>query len=168
VIRVSTSGLVSIMGGKWTTYRRMAEDCVHRAAEVGGLLPTPCRTKTLPIHGAQGEFLPGVLAGYGSDGPALRQLASSRPELSKPLADRLPYLAAQVVWAARHEMARSVEDMLARRVRALFLDADAAITAAPKVAELLADELGRDAAWQADQRKQFEAVAENYRYHTSD
>ena len=168
VIRVSSSGLVSIMGGKWTTYRRMAEDCVHRAAEVGGLLPTPCRTKTLPIHGAQGESLPGVLAGYGSDGPAIEQLASSRPELSKPLADRLPYLAAQVVWSARHEMARSVEDILTRRVRALFLDADAAVAAAPKVAELLAGELGRDAAWQADQLQQFEAVAENYRYHTSD
>ena len=165
VIHVSSSGLVSIMGGKWTTYRRMAEDCVNRATEVGGLLPTPCCTKTLPIHGAQGEFLSGVLAGYGSDGPSIEQLAALRPELDARLAERLPYIAAQVIWAARHEMARSVEDVLARRVRALFLDAEAAIAAAPKVAKLLAAELGRDAKWQAGQITQFNSVADSYRYH---
>ena len=165
VIRVSTSGLVSIMGGKWTTYRKMAEDGVDRAIVVGGLLPKPCRTKTLRIHGAEGTYTQGVLAGYGGDGAAIDQLASARPELAVPLADRLPYVASQVVWAVHHEMARSVEDILARRTRALFLDADAAIAAAPKVAELVAGELGRDAAWQADQLQQFQAVAEHYRYH---
>jgi glycerol-3-phosphate dehydrogenase len=153
------------MGGKWTTYRRMAEDCVNRATEVGGLLPTPCCTKTLPIHGAQGEFLSGVLAGYGSDGPSIEQLAALRPELNARLADRLPYIAAQVVWAARHEMARSVEDVLARRVRALFLDAVAAIAAAPIVAKVLAAELGRDKSWQTAQLKQFTDVAQHYLYH---
>ena len=76
VIRVSATALVSIMGGKWTTYRRMAEDCVDRAAKIGGLLPTPCRTKTLPIHGAEGEWRPGTLAQYGSDGPAIEHLGS--------------------------------------------------------------------------------------------
>jgi glycerol-3-phosphate dehydrogenase len=164
IIRVSTSGLVSIMGGKWTTYRKMAEDCVNRAIAVGGLLPKPCRTKTLRIHGAEGEFSPGVLAAYGADGPAIGQLAASRPELNKTLTDRFPYLAAQVVWAARHEMARSVEDVLARRTRALFLDVDAALDAAPQVAALLAGELGRDTNWQTDQVKQFNAVAQLYRY----
>jgi glycerol-3-phosphate dehydrogenase len=168
VIRVSTSGLISIMGGKWTTYRKMAEDGVDRAIAVGGLLPRPCRTKTLRIHGAEGTHTQGVLALYGADGPAIKQLATARPELAVPLADRLPYVAAQVVWAARHEMARSVEDVLARRVRILFLDAVAALAAAPKVAELLASELGRDAAWQADQLQEFRTVAEHYHYHAND
>jgi glycerol-3-phosphate dehydrogenase len=167
VIRVSSSSLVSIMGGKWTTYRRMAEDCVDRAAEVGGLLATPCRTKTLPIHGAEGEWRQGTLAQYGSDGPAIEQLAKSTPALNEPLAERLPHVGAQVVWAARNELARNVEDVLARRIRALFYDAEAAIAAAPKVAELLAAEFGRDAAWQADQLRQFRAVAEHYCYRSS-
>jgi glycerol-3-phosphate dehydrogenase len=164
VIRVSSSSLVSIMGGKWTTYRRMAEDCVDRAAEVGGLLASPCRTKTLPIHGAEGESRGGSLAQYGSDGPAIDQLARSDASLNFPLTDRLPHVGAQVVWAARHEMARSVEDVLARRIRALFYDAEAAIIAAPQVAKLLAQELGRDDAWQAEQLRAFSAVAENYCY----
>ncbi len=167
VIRVSSSSLVSIMGGKWTTYRRMAEDCVDRAAEVGGLLATPCRTKTLPIHGAEGESRAGTLAQYGSDGPAIEQLAKSTPAWNQPLAERLPHVGAQVVWAARHELARSVEDVLARRIRALFYDAEAALAAAPKVAELLAAELSRDAAWQAGQLQQFRAVAANYCYRPS-
>jgi glycerol-3-phosphate dehydrogenase len=165
VLRVSQSSLVSIMGGKWTTYRRMAEDTVNRAAEVGGLLPTPCRTKTLPVHGSQGTPLAGTLAYYGSDGAAIEKLAASRPEWGQPIAERLPHSAAQVVWAARHEMARSVEDVLARRVRALFYDAEAAIAAAPLVAKLMAEELGRDAAWQRDQLAAFGAIAELYRYH---
>jgi glycerol-3-phosphate dehydrogenase len=165
VIRVSESSLVSIMGGKWTTYRRMAEDCVNRASEVGGLLPTPSRTKTLPIHGAVGDGLPGTLAFYGADGPSIEELAASQPDLRELLTDRLPHVAAQVAWAARHEMARSVEDVLARRIRALFYDAESALAAAPKVAAILAKELGRDAAWQADQLTQFNSVAQSYRYH---
>lgn len=165
VIRVSKSGLVSIMGGKWTTYRRMAEDSVDRAAEVGGLLPTPCRTKTLPIHGSAGKPLTGTLAYYGSDGAAIDELAKSRPELARPIAERLPHAAAQVVWAARNEMARSVEDVLARRVRALFYDAEAAIAAAPAVARLMAEELGRDEAWQREQLAAFGVIAKLYRYH---
>jgi glycerol-3-phosphate dehydrogenase len=171
IIRVSSGRMISIMGGKWTTYRQMAEDAVERAIEVGGLLPTPCRTQNLPIHGANGERAAGpltkLLAGYGSDGPAISQLASSQAALAAPLADRLPHVAAQVVWAVRHEMARSVEDVLSRRTRSLFLDADAAIAAAPRVAEILAAELGRDAAWQAEQLRQFNAVADGYRYHSN-
>jgi glycerol-3-phosphate dehydrogenase len=76
---------------------------------------------------------------------------------------RLPYCAAQVVWAVRREMARTVEDVLARRLRALFLDAEAALAAAPRVAELLASELSRGAAWQVDQIRQFQLTADAYR-----
>jgi glycerol-3-phosphate dehydrogenase len=162
-VRVSSSGLVSVLGGKWTTYRRMAEDCVDRAARVGGLVLTPCPTKTLPIHGHPGETRFDRFTEYGCDAPALEQLLATVPGGNERLAERLPYVAAQVVFAARQEMARTVEDVLARRLRALFLDAEAAVAAAPRVAALLASELGRDAQWQAVQLEQFRRVAEAYR-----
>jgi glycerol-3-phosphate dehydrogenase len=165
VVRVSTSGLISVLGGKWTTYRRMAEDVVDQASRVGGLLPKPCPTKTLPVHGHPGNVRSTRFNEYGCDAPALEQLVTAMPGGNEPLADRLPYVAGQAIFAARYEMARSVEDVLARRVRALFLDAEAAIAAAPRVAELLAAELGRDAHWQADQTEQFQRVADAYRVH---
>jgi glycerol-3-phosphate dehydrogenase len=104
-----------------------------------------------------------LLAPYGTDAAAVERLVVEEPEWQQRLDERLPYVAGQAVWAARHEMARTVEDVLARRTRALFLDAAAALASAARVAELLAVELGRDAAWQADQIKQFQAVAEHYR-----
>ena len=168
VIRVSPNGLVSILGGKWTSYRKMAQDCVDRAAEIGGLKPSLCRTHDLPIHGAERRlgYQP-IFAEYGADGPALEQLSKAQPQWHRPLIDRLPGRAGQVIWAARHEMARTVEDVLARRLRLLFLDAEAAIAAAPHVAELLAAELGRDDSWQRDQVEQFREVAQNYRINSA-
>jgi glycerol-3-phosphate dehydrogenase len=85
------------------------------------------------------------------------------PDGDQRLAERLPYVAGQAIFAARHEMARTVEDVLARRTRALFLDVEDAMSAAPHVAALLAAELGRDANWQANQIEQFHIVAEAYR-----
>lgn len=165
VIQVSDSGLVSIMGGKWTTYRRMAQDCVDRALQVGGLKPAECRTESMRVHGGEDSHRgAGPLAPYGSDAPALESLIAESPALGERLDERLPFLAAQVVWAVRHEMARSVEDVLARRIRALFLDTDAALAAAPKVATLMAAELGRDAAWQTRQLANFQAVADFHRW----
>jgi glycerol-3-phosphate dehydrogenase len=163
IVHVSSTGLVSILGGKWTTYRKMAEDCVDVAIRVGDLMPRPCQTKSLAIHGATGAPIDGALAQYGSDAAAVSQLISAEPAWNQPLAERMPYLAGQVIWAARYEMARTVEDVLARRVRALFVDAEVALAAAPKVAELLASELGRDATWRADQIETFRHLAEAYR-----
>jgi glycerol-3-phosphate dehydrogenase len=162
VMRTSPTGMVSIIGGKWTTYRKMAEDCVDVAIRVGDLAPRPCQTKSLAIHGATGATIDGALAQYGSDAAAVSQLISAEPVWNQSLAERMPYLAGQVIWAARYEMARTVEDVLARRVRALFVDAEVALAAAPKVAELLASELGRDATWQADQTEKFRHLAEAY------
>ena len=162
-IRVEPSGLVTITGGKWTTYRNMAEDCVNRAAEVGGLPPRECLTRELHLHGYHtdaGQF--GPLAVYGADAPAVAGLARTEPELAGALHPALPYTGAEVVWAARAEMARTVEDVLARRTRALFLNARAAVAMAPRTAELLARELGRDAAWQAAQVSAFRALAAGY------
>lgn len=162
-IHVDADGLLTITGGKWTTYRQMAEDCVNHAVTLGQLKKRPCPTRSLRIHGWQEDANESdPLAVYGSDAPAVRELIRETPELAAKLHPELPYREAEVVWSARHEMARTVEDVLARRTRALFLNAKAAIAAAPRVAELVARELGRDAGWCDDQVRDFESVARGY------
>jgi len=156
------SGLVSITGGKWTTYREMAEQTVDAAARVAQRPGRPCRTADLPLHGATTEVLPGPLRAYGSDAGTVLALAQDRPDWAARLHPRLPCIGAEVVWAARHEMARSVQDVLARRTRALLLDARASIEAAPRVASLLAGALGRDAAWQTHEVAAFTEFALGY------
>ena len=162
-IRIENSGMVTICGGKWTTYRHMAEDCVNLAATLARLPEKPCVTGHLNIHGfhtAADRF--GRLRVYGADAPAVRALEESDAVLGEPLDPALPYTGAEVVWAARHEMARTLEDVLARRTRALFLNARAAMAMAPRAAALLARELGRDAAWQTSQLEEFGRIAANY------
>ena len=162
-IRIENSGMVTICGGKWTTYRHMAEDCVNLAATLARLPEQPCVTSHLNIHGfhsAAGKF--GRLSVYGSDAPAVLEIEESDPALAQPLDPALPYTGAEVVWAARYEMARTLEDVLARRTRALFLNARAALSMAPRAAAVLAAELGCDAAWQARQVEEFARTAANY------
>ena len=159
---VSSSGLVTITGGKWTTYRHMAEDTIDKAAKVGELPPVHSPTKTLRLHGWQQKPEPEPFGVYGADAPALRLVLAERPGWDQPLHPGLPYLAGEVVWAARHEQARTVEDVLARRTRALLLDARASAEAAPRVAELLAGELGQGAAWQTAQVERYRALADGY------
>jgi glycerol-3-phosphate dehydrogenase len=157
-IRVEPSGILSITGGKWTTYRRMAEHCVDEAAALGGLPESPCLTEDLPVHGADPDSVRfGHLNVYGADAQLIRELNAP----ARLHAD-LPYTEAEVVWAAREEMARTVEDVLARRTRALFLNARAAVMMAPCVAALLARELGRTPEWEADQVREFRDLARNY------
>ncbi|HUD57258.1 MAG TPA: glycerol-3-phosphate dehydrogenase/oxidase [Terracidiphilus sp.] len=163
VIHVDTSGLLSITGGKWTTYRHMAEDCVDHAITLGRLRDEPCPTRNLRIHGYfQDSAALGELEVYGADAAKIQALAQD-PNLATQLHRALPYIAAEVVWAARNEMARTVEDVLARRTRALFLNAAAASAMAEPVAKLLAAELGHDAAWVAAQVNDFQALAQQYR-----
>ncbi len=162
-IHIDASGLITTAGGKWTTYRNMAEATVTQAAELARLPERPCVTRTLRIHGFHRDAASlDALAVYGADAPAIEQLARAEPALAEPLHPALPCLAAEVVWAAREEMARTVEDVLARRTRALFLNARAAIAMAPRVAALLARELGRDAAWQAREVEACERLARQY------
>ena len=162
-ILVSAAGLITITGGKWTTYRRMAEDVVDRAIALGKLPTAQSGTADLPIHGAQlVTDASSHLYVYGSDRPALEQLMTDHPDLGEKLEDGLEFTKAEVVWAARFEMARTVEDVLARRVRVLFLDAAAAIRIAPLVAKLLAQELGRDAKWEEAQVEAFRQLAQHY------
>jgi glycerol-3-phosphate dehydrogenase len=163
LIHVDPSGLLTITGGKWTTYRHMAEDTVDHAITLGKLADAPCPTKNLKIHGYMEDAATlGSLEVYGSDAAAIHTLAED-PVLGAQLHSELPYLAAEVVWAARAEMARTVEDVLARHTRALFLNANAAIAMAEPVARLLATELGRDEAWVAAQVKEFCILAKQYR-----
>ena len=162
-IHIDDSNLLTITGGKWTTYRNMAEDCVNRAAGMSGLPARECVTKELHVHGwLEATNQLARLAVYGADAAAIEKLIRGSEELGQQLHPDLPILAAEVIWAARHEMARSVEDVLARRTRALFLNARSAIAMAPDVAKLLAAELREDDAWQAEQVKEFTAVARGY------
>jgi glycerol-3-phosphate dehydrogenase len=162
-VHIDQNGLLSIAGGKWTTYRNMAQDGVNQAATLGDLPDRDCVTKNLNIHGYTpnaAQF--GPLAFYGTDALEIRKLIDADGALGTKLDPELPYTAAEVVWAAREEMARTVEDILARRLRALFLNSRAALRMAPKVAALLAQELGCDKAWQLDQVEKFNQVAAGF------
>ncbi len=163
VIHIDSSGLMTICGGKWTTYRHMAEDCVDQAATLAQLPERACVTKDLRIHGFPSEAKPtGLLAVYGCDAEKIRAMIREDPILGEPLHSALPYVKAEVVWAAREEMARTLEDVLARRTRALFLNAAASLEMAASVANLLARELGWSDDKQSKQLSEFRAVARNY------
>src|SRR5260370_12113396 len=176
VIHIDRSGLVTIAGGKWTTYRRMAEDCVDQATTLAQLPEKPCVTHHLHIHGfhevakqdtAKEDAAKqiGSLALYGSDAYKIRKLIETDARLSEPLHAALPYVKAEVIWAVRFEMARTVEDVLARRTRALFLNARAALAIAPAVADLMASELGWDEVTRTKHLDAFRNVASNYVLH---
>jgi glycerol-3-phosphate dehydrogenase len=162
-VQVSQSGLVTIIGGKWTTYRKMAEDTLSRAVPVAQLEERPSVTKELHIHGFHknsDEF--GIFAIYGSDAPALQDLIRENKEFSKQLHPAMTTVAGEVIWAVRHEMARTIEDFLSRRTRALVLDARASMEMAPQVAELMARELGRDKTWEDHQISAYKKLAKGY------
>ncbi len=162
-IITSTSGLISVIGGKWTTYRKMAEDTIDKAIATGKLPPKNCKTKYLEIHGATHNIdTSNHLYIYGSDQKAIIELTEEFPELDEKLHPRLDYLKVEIIWAIRYEMARTIEDILARRVRALFLDARAAIEIAPLIAKLLAKELNKNSEWEQKQIEEFNTIAAHY------
>ena len=137
-IEIDAAGLLTITGGKWTTYRQMAEDAVDQAALLAGLETRPSVTSSLSIS---------------------PPIPAENAELLHP---DLPYTVGDVICGVRVEMARTVEDILARRTRALFLNAQAAIDISPKIAEIMATELGKDDLWISDQIGEFKKVAGNY------
>ncbi len=162
-INIARSGLLTITGGKWTTYRKMAEDTIDHAIVIAALDDRPCITKNLHLHGYhQHAEQFGELSVYGADATAIRDLYRDRPEYGELLHPRLPYTRGELVWAIRQEMARTVEDLLARRTRALLLDARASIEAAPEAAAILAAELGHDTAWAEAQAAAYQALAAGY------
>jgi glycerol-3-phosphate dehydrogenase len=162
-IRIENSGMITVCGGKWTTYRHMAEDCVNHAATLARLPERLCVTEHLNVHGfhpASEKF--GRLWMFGSDAPLVRQTEESEPAWAAPLDSELPYTGGEVIWAVREEMARTVEDVLARRTRALFLNAEAALRMAPRVAHLMAGELNQSPDWEAEQLQSFRQTVQNY------
>jgi glycerol-3-phosphate dehydrogenase len=162
-ILISNSGLLTIAGGKWTTYRKMAQDAVDQAETMAGFEERRCTTEHLQIHGwTKQQITTPNLRVYGADAAAIKELAEAEPGLAEKLHPDLPYIGAEVVWAVRQEMARTVEDVLARRTRALLLGARASIEAAPKVAQLMGRELGADEAWQRESAAKFANMAQGY------
>jgi glycerol-3-phosphate dehydrogenase len=141
----------------------MAEDVINKAISVAGLPYRACITADLQLHGYEkGTDRTQHWSLYGTDAKEIKQLIRKNKKLAALITPSLPYSLAEVIWAARNEMARSVEDILARRTRILFLDARAAIEAAPIVARILAKELKKSSAWQAKQIREFTRVAKNY------
>jgi glycerol-3-phosphate dehydrogenase len=162
-ILISNAGLLTITGGKWTTSRKMAQDAVEQAETMAGLEERPCKTEHLQIHGwTRQAITEPSLRVYGADAPAIQEIIRKEPALAEKLHPDLPYIGAEVVWAVREEMARTVEDVLSRRTRALLLGARASIEAAPRVAALMARELKRDADWQQQTVHEFRKVAQGY------
>ena len=162
-IIVSLGGMVTITGGKWTTYRVMAEEVVDKTVAVANLPKKKCRTKQLRLHGYKErinrEHHHYV---YGSDYEHILRLAGEREEWAQGLHPDYGFIGAEVVWSVRHEMALTVEDVLARRLRILFMDARAAMTMAPAVASLMAKEMDKNYDWIDEQVKEFNILAQNY------
>jgi len=161
---VSASGLITITGGKWTTYRKMAEATVDKAVEISDLEMVASKTADLPLHASKkiegnDEYSFSV---YGSDYENIVALTKEDVSLKNKIVEGLPYIQAEIIWAARNEMARTVEDFLARRIRLLFLDAHAAIKAAPVVADIMAKELGKNEQWKNEQLENFNSLAKSY------
>ncbi len=162
-ISVSVSGLVTITGGKWTTYRKMGEDAIDKGQLIAGLDEKPSVTANMPIHGYVKNFEEkDSLHFYGSDAVKIKELMIADPRLAQPIIEEYPYVQAEIVWAVREEMARTVEDFLARRIRLLLLDARASIKAAPVVAKIMARELGYNKKWQKQQVESYTALAKEY------
>jgi glycerol-3-phosphate dehydrogenase len=160
---VSRSGMVSIAGGKWTTYRQMGEDTVNLAARTAGLPTRRSRTRELHLHGwTNDRDATSHWRVYGTDSGRVQALLQENPEWSKTVHPRLPYFAGEVIWAVRQEMARTVEDVLSRRLRALLFDARASVEMAPQVGALMAEELGRDEQWVKEQVDAFRSLAAAY------
>ncbi len=162
-IAISASGLVTIAGGKWTTYRKMGEDVVGKAVAVAGLDERPSRTEHLNLFGWSADSRGNEpFTVYGSKARDLKQLKKTYPELDQLIHANLPYRHIEILWAVKHEMARTVEDVLARRTRALILDSRASMEIAPKVAAIMAKELKKKKAWEREQALKYLNLAQNY------
>jgi glycerol-3-phosphate dehydrogenase len=162
-IIVSKANLVTITGGKWTTYRKMAKDAIDNAVFASKQQRRQCKTQTLQIHGWCTQKTGNeILDFYGSDAAAIQQLMNDNPSLKEKLHPDFEYTKAQVIWAIQHEMAITIEDILARRIRLLFLDAHAALQAAPIVASIMMTQLNKDESWVKNELDHFFALAQRY------
>lgn len=157
------SGLITIIGGKWTTFRKMAQDTVDLALKHLDLPAKDCVTEHFAIHGSRkNPDYNDPLYVYGTDADLIRKMIASSPLMAERLLPDYHYTVGELTWLIRNEMPRTLEDLLARRLRILFLDARAAMRMAPRAAEILAAELGKDEAWANDNVERFNRVASNY------
>ena len=163
-ITVSDSGLITIVGGKWTSYRKMAEDAVNEAIKTGQLTPKKCVTTHLHIHGYDNQVIAGSDPGsaFGSDVSQAEKIEGESAEFAGFLSERLQIRKSQIIRAVREEMARTLEDALARRTRALFLDARESMRIAPEAAHLMAKELGYGKDWIRNQLWEYNELAKGY------
>jgi len=162
-IFISRSGLLTIAGGKWTTYRKMAEDAVNQAATLGGLPSKACITEGLNLHGFRSVTeSDDYLNIYGTDKSRIEEIIKENSEFAEKIHPDLPYIKAEVVWAVRNEMAQTVLDVLSRRTRALILNAKASLKIGPEVVKILAKELQKNSDWQNGQIKDYAEIAKNY------
>jgi glycerol-3-phosphate dehydrogenase len=162
VVKVLPSGLIHVTGGKWTTYRSMAKHAINQAIQTAGLEFVPCRTRHLKIHGWTRYKNNEHLSLFGTDAKAIKQMIAEDISLSEIIHASYPYTKAEIKWVIENEMAETVEDILARRIRLLFLDAKAALEAAPLVAAMLASIKGNNKKWENEQLDNFNKMAEGY------
>lgn len=161
-ISLSPSGLLTIIGGKWTTYRRMAEETLDKAIKSGFLERRRCVTANLKLVDREANAGSERLHIYGIGSSEIKKIIDDDPELGKPIDPRLPYSRAEIIWICRNEMPFTIEDVLARRSRALFLNARASSYIAPETARIMANELGFGSDWQKEQIESFVKLAEKY------
>lgn len=162
VIKVLPSGLVHVTGGKWTTYRSMAQHTINLAIQNSKLKYIACKTRGLKIHGWTRKKYNNHLSVYGEDAETILKILEENVALSAKIHESYPFTRAEIKWVIENEMAETVEDILARRIRLLFLDAKAAIEAAPVVASILASLKRKNKKWEKDQIDKFNKLAEGY------
>lgn len=161
-ITLSPSGLLSIVGGKWTSYRRMAEETVDRAIKAGILEKRKCITKEFRLFSHDPELHTERLQIYGNKAVEIEKMICEQPELGEQLNPLLPYTRAEIIWICRNEMPRTIEDMLARRTRSMFLDVKTSVAIAPAVAEIMAEEFRYDTTWKEQQIEEYNKLILNY------
>jgi glycerol-3-phosphate dehydrogenase len=160
-ISISDSGFITITGGKWTTYRRMAQETLNAAMAAKLLERRPCRTHHLRMNGFDPDGIRDRLRIYGSAAAEIRRI-SEEPGGNSRLHDSFPYTTAEIRWICRNEMPRKLEDVLSRRTRSLILDVNASKQMAQDVARIMAEELGKDEAWIRKEVEEYSALAEGY------
>ena len=162
---VSQSGLVSIVGGKWTTFRRMGQDTVDYFYKLNSLEFCKSRSEALLIHGAFEDIKAHKNNSdvYGTDTPKLEQLCQENPSWNELLHPDFPNKIGEIIWAIRYEMAQTLDDVLSRRLRLLFQNVEAALEIAPKVARIMKEELNKEDAWEQEQITTFNTIASHYK-----
>jgi glycerol-3-phosphate dehydrogenase len=161
-IILSPSGMLSVIGGKWTSYRRMAQETIDKAIKSGFIESRNCSTGNFRFDVEKGNLKNERLKIYGSGASEIERIIETNPGLGDLLDPALPYTKAEIIWICRNEMPIMLEDVLARRTRSLFLDVRASLAIAPVVADIMAEELRCDSKWKDQQLEEYKKIVFNY------